>query len=56
LRSIREVAGRELLWVQPKNGLAFELRAGDEVVGTLAWQRTSLAIGETSLDAQSGGA
>lgn len=43
-----DLAGHELLWVQPRNGLAFELRAGDEVIGSLRWERSSLARGETA--------
>jgi hypothetical protein len=43
-----EVAGGQLLWVQPHNGLVFELRGGDEVVGSLRWERNSLARGETA--------
>ncbi len=43
-----DVAGDELLWVQPHNGLVFELRGGDEVVGSLRWERSSLARGETA--------
>jgi hypothetical protein len=49
MRSISEAAGEELKWMQPsarKQG--FELRAGDEVIGSLVWQRASLAVGETS--------
>ncbi len=44
MRPINEVADQELLWVQPaalKRG--HELRAGDEVVATLVFQRGSLA-------------
>ena len=49
MRTIREVAGQQLLWVQPaRMHQFFELRAGDEVVGTLRWERASLAIGETA--------
>jgi hypothetical protein len=47
VRAIRDVASSELLWV-PSNGLVFELRAGDEVVGSLRWERSSLATGETA--------
>jgi hypothetical protein len=48
VRSIIHGAGGELLWVQPRNGLDFELRGGDEVVGSLRWERYSLARGETA--------
>jgi hypothetical protein len=49
MRQISEVADQELLWVQPaKMKMDFELRAGDEVVATLGWQRASLATGRTS--------
>jgi hypothetical protein len=49
MRTIREVAGQELVWVQPaRMKQNFELRAGDEVVATLRWERSSLAAGETS--------
>jgi hypothetical protein len=47
VRSIRDVAGTELVWVQQR-GLNFELRSGDEVVATLKWQPTSRAVGETA--------
>jgi hypothetical protein len=40
------LAGRELHWVQAGKGLAFELRAADEVAGRLRWERLSLAGGE----------
>ena len=47
MRSISETAGQELLWIQPA---AFqrehELRAGDDVVATLKFQRGSLADAE----------
>ena len=44
MKSIRDVAGGELAWVQPtRTKQAFELRSGDEVVGTLVWARMSLA-------------
>jgi hypothetical protein len=45
--TIREAAGKELTWVQPaRTQQAFELQAGDEVVASLRFERTSLAIGE----------
>ena len=44
MRPISEVADQELLWVQPAAlKRAHELRAGDQVVATLAFQRGSLA-------------
>jgi hypothetical protein len=49
MRKINEVATGELMWVQPaRRKQEFELRAGDEVVGTLRFERSSLAIGETA--------
>jgi len=49
MRSVAEVAGQELLWIQPA---AFrrehELRAGDDVVATLRFQRGSLADAEAA--------
>ena len=49
MKSMRDVAGGELDWVQPaRTKQAFELRSGDEVVGTLVWARMSLAAGETA--------
>jgi hypothetical protein len=48
MRTISEVAGQELKWMQPSaRKQAYELRAGDEVIGTLVWRRSSLAFGET---------
>jgi hypothetical protein len=49
MKSIRDVAGGELGWVQPaRTKQAFELQSGDDVVGTLVWARMSLATGETA--------
>src|SRR3982074_1250153 len=49
MRSISEMAGQELVWAQPSvMKQAFELRAGDEVVATLVFQRSSLARAETA--------
>jgi hypothetical protein len=49
VKAIKEVALGELVWVQPARlKQEFELRAGDEVVGSLRWQRASLATGETA--------
>jgi hypothetical protein len=46
--SIREVAGQGLVWSQPARlKQFFELRAGDNVVATLRFERASLAVGET---------
>lgn len=46
--SIADVAGQELIWVQPAAlRREHELRAGDQVVGTLSFQRGSLADAET---------
>jgi hypothetical protein len=47
---IGDVASRELLWIQPSaKARTFELRADDDVVATLSFQRRTLA------DAESGG-
>lgn len=44
MKKLADVADAELTWVQPSmRKQAYELRAGDEVVATLAWQRGSLA-------------
>ncbi|HEX3630717.1 MAG TPA: hypothetical protein VHW91_09625, partial [Candidatus Dormibacteraeota bacterium] len=44
MRPLAEVAGQELLWVQPSaRKREHELRAGDDVGATLAFQRGSLA-------------
>jgi hypothetical protein len=49
MRAFAEVAGQELLWVQPAaRKRQFELRAGDEVVATLRFQRSSLADAEAA--------
>ncbi|HXN00332.1 MAG TPA: hypothetical protein VN973_00395 [Candidatus Dormibacteraeota bacterium] len=50
MRPISEFAGQELLWIQPVvRKREHELRAGDDVVATLGFQRGSLA------DAQAAG-
>jgi len=50
VRPISEFAGQELLWIQPVvRKREHELRAGDDVVATLGFQRGSLA------DAQAAG-
>jgi hypothetical protein len=47
VRPISETVGEELLWVQPAaRRREHELRAGDEVVATLRFQRGSLADAE----------
>jgi hypothetical protein len=49
VRTIADVADQELVWVQPARlKQTFELRAGDEVMATLQFQRASLAAGEMS--------
>jgi hypothetical protein len=46
MRQISELAGQELVWAQPsRTTQAFELHAPNEVVGTLAFKRSSLAEG-----------
>ena len=47
MRSIRELSGQPLRWAQPGAFTReYELRAGDEVLATLRWQKTfgSLAL------------
>jgi hypothetical protein len=47
VRPISDVAGQELLWIQPAaRKREHELRAGDDVVATLRFQRGSLADAE----------
>jgi hypothetical protein len=47
VRPISETAGEELLWIQPAaRRREHELRAGDDVVATLRFQRGSLADAE----------
>jgi hypothetical protein len=47
VRPISETAGEELLWIQPAaSRREHELRAGDDVVATLRFQRGSLADAE----------
>lgn len=51
MRLIQEAADQELLWRQPSMmKQEYELRAGDEVLATLRWQKTfgSLALAETA--------
>jgi hypothetical protein len=49
MKKINELAGGELVWVQlARLKQEFELRAGDDVIATLRWQRSSLAIAETA--------
>jgi hypothetical protein len=47
VRAISEVASSELEWIQ-SHGLNFELRAGDEIVGSLRWERSAQATAETA--------
>ncbi|MDQ6720885.1 MAG: hypothetical protein M3003_08830 [Candidatus Dormibacteraeota bacterium] len=47
MRAISGFADQELVWVQPaRMKQAFELRASDDVVATLQFERSSLANGE----------
>jgi hypothetical protein len=49
VRPISETAGQELLWIQPAaRKRDHELRAGDDVVATLHFQRGSLADAEAA--------
>jgi hypothetical protein len=51
MRSIREAAGQTLRWTQPRAlSREYELRAGDEVLATLRWQKAfgSLALAEAA--------
>ena len=49
MKRIDDFVMGDLLWVQPARLKSeFELRAGEELVGTLRWQRASLATGETA--------
>ncbi|MDQ2944198.1 MAG: hypothetical protein M3R21_11095, partial [Candidatus Dormibacteraeota bacterium] len=49
MKKFNEFAMGELLWVQPARLKSeFELLAGEELLGTLRWQRASLAMGETA--------
>jgi hypothetical protein len=42
-------AGQDLKWVQRSaRKQAYELRAGEEAIGSLVWQRSSLAVGEVA--------
>jgi hypothetical protein len=48
MKRMAEVADRGLVWVQPSVMKdAYELRAGDEVVATLVFRRSTLATAET---------
>jgi hypothetical protein len=41
--------GQKLKWVQRSAGTqAYELRSGEELIGSLVWQRGSLALGEVA--------
>jgi hypothetical protein len=51
MKTIRDVLEQPLLWTQPSAfQRVFELHAGDDVVGTLRWQKAfgSLALAESS--------
>jgi len=49
VRPISEISGQELLWIQPAaRKRDHELRAGDDVVATLHFQRGSLADAEAA--------
>jgi hypothetical protein len=51
VRPISETAGQELVWIQPAaRKREHELRAGDDVVATLRFQRGSLADAEAGAD------
>ena len=49
MRPISEIAGQELLWIQPSaRKREHELRAGEDLVATLRFQRGSLADAESA--------
>ena len=49
MRPISELGGQELLWIQPSaRKREHELRAGDDLVATLRFQRGSLADAESA--------
>ena len=49
MRAISEVAAQELVWTQPSGARReHELRAGDELVATLRFERRSLAAAATA--------
>jgi hypothetical protein len=49
VHKITDVAGQELVWVQPARlRQDFELRASNDVVATLRFERATLASGETA--------
>jgi hypothetical protein len=51
MRRLDEVAGQELLWMPAKAvKKSYELRAGEEILGTLTWQRGSLAAADFADD------
>jgi len=51
MRSLAQLAGQELLWVQPAaHRRVHELRAGEDVVAALRFQRGSLADAEADSD------
>ena len=49
MRRISDVSARPLSWTPPsaRDG-SYELRAGEEIVGTLCWERGSLAVAEVA--------
>ena len=49
MKSFREIAMGDLVWVQPSRMKQdFELRSGDDVVATLHWERSSLTTAKTA--------
>src|SRR2546427_10405126 len=51
MRSLAQLAGQELLWVQPAaHRRVHELRAGEDVVAALRFQRGSLADADADSD------
>jgi len=47
MRRLAEVVGQELRWTRPSARRKYdELRAGEEIVATLRWQKGSLAVAE----------
>lgn len=49
MRAIVDTAREELLWVQPAARKQwYELRAGDEILATLRWQRQTLAEADSA--------
>jgi hypothetical protein len=48
MRTINQVANGELRWINPTNELAFELRAGDELVGQLQFDAEGRGDSDTA--------